>query len=301
MSPFGEEPEGLPGSGLSPAEAAGSETPQGLFGDPVTPETGFPDPGLELNPSRDTAGPETSELNGASGFGTDPGSIGDTTGISSDDGFPAVGTGAVPGTASNENTVNEFSPGGLADNSTGTTDVFNPIASQPAVESGRSAAGYQVQPGDSYWTISRKVYGTARYFRVLAEFNTQTIPDPSKMSPGAMIQTPGEAVLKQMLLANSAASAGSTVAARPVGSPAVTPAQGIFFNEKSKPMYRVGKSDTLTTIAADHLGRWARWRQVYEMNRDQLNNPNKLQIGMVLKLPADASRTAMSQDRRGVR
>ncbi|MCP4172070.1 MAG: LysM peptidoglycan-binding domain-containing protein [Fuerstiella sp.] len=116
-----------------------------------------------------------------------------------------------------------------------------------------------------------------------------------------MIQTPGETVLKQMLLANSAASAGSAVAARPIGSPPVTPARGIFFNEKSEPMYRVGKSDTLTTIAVDHLGRWARWRQVYEMNRDQLNNPNKLQIGMVLKLPADASRTAMSRSGRGIR
>ena len=173
----------------------------------------------------------------------------------------------------------------------------NSIDSRPfgSTDSTTIVGGYPVKSGDSYWTISKKVYGTARYFRVLAEYNSKAVPDPAKLRPGMTIQTPGEATLKQMLLANSSKSAGSAVARRPVGSPPVTPEAGIFFNENNQPMFRVGKSDTLTTIAADHLGRWARWRQVYEMNRDQLDNPNKLQIGMVLKLPADASRTAMSK------
>lgn len=161
--------------------------------------------------------------------------------------------------------------------------------------------GYPIQSGDSYWSISRKLYRTARYYRVLAEYNSQAIPDPAKMRPGMIVQTPDESILRRMLLANSSASAGSPAAARPAGSPPVTPEQGVFFDEKNQPRYRVGKSDTLTTIAADHLGRWARWRQVYEMNRDQLDNPNKLQIGMILKLPADATRTAMTRRESGIR
>lgn len=68
---------------------------------------------------------------------------------------------------------------------------------------------------------------------------------------------------------------------------------GILFNQQGYPMFRIGETDTLTSIASDHLGRASRWQQVYNMNRDQLQSPDKLQIGMLLKLPADASRVPL--------
>jgi nucleoid-associated protein YgaU len=55
-------------------------------------------------------------------------------------------------------------------------------------------------------------------------------------------------------------------------------------------MFRVGDTDTLTTIAAEHLGRASRWQQIYRMNSDLLTEPEALRPGMELKLPADASR-----------
>jgi nucleoid-associated protein YgaU len=55
----------------------------------------------------------------------------------------------------------------------------------------------------------------------------------------------------------------------------------------------VGKNDTLTGIAARHLGRSSRWVQVLGMNRDQLKDGNSLKIGMVLKLPQDASQVSV--------
>jgi nucleoid-associated protein YgaU len=55
-------------------------------------------------------------------------------------------------------------------------------------------------------------------------------------------------------------------------------------------MYRIQENDTLTDISLRHLGRSSRWIQIYELNRDNLANPNQLKIGTMLKLPGDASR-----------
>jgi nucleoid-associated protein YgaU len=60
-------------------------------------------------------------------------------------------------------------------------------------------------------------------------------------------------------------------------------------------MYRIGKNDSLNTIARDHLGRSTRWIQIFEMNRDQLKTPNDLKVGAVLRLPLDASAVRVVQ------
>lgn len=299
---------------LFPEEPIRSETGTGSTGDRSTGDrsTGDGSTGLFETEPEGTGLGTTEPLIGETGStgtpGFEPGGTGTTgtgtTGTGTTEGslFPTEtgtgSTGAFPG----ESTTGRSGVSELDTLDTPTGSELPTIRAQDDSPFGSAAAaattitgGYPVQPGDSYWTISRKVYGTARYFRVLAEYNSKAIPDPAKMRPGMTVQTPIESVLRRMLLANSSASAGSAAAARPTGAPPVTPQQGVFFDEKNQPRYRVGKSDTLTTIAADHLGRWARWRQIYEMNRDQLDNPNKLQIGMVLKLPADATRSAMSR------
>ena len=177
-----------------------------------------------------------------------------------------------------------------------------------------------MQEGDSYWNISKKVYGTAKYFQVLADLNQGTIADPQKMKAGTVIQTPDASFLQSQLktvrrtaptgLTGSietdgrADRAGNTDSDDSSASNAETvvvsrrPAtqeepSGILFNQQGYPMFRIGETDTLTSIAADHLGRASRWEQIYNMNRDRLQSPDKLQIGMVLKLPADASRVPL--------
>ena len=42
---------------------------------------------------------------------------------------------------------------------------------------------YVVESGDNYWRISKKTYGTARYFTALARFNESRIPDPKAIRP----------------------------------------------------------------------------------------------------------------------
>lgn len=50
--------------------------------------------------------------------------------------------------------------------------------------------------------------------------------------------------------------------------------------------YTVQKGDCLTLIAKRQLGNGTRWREIYDLNRDKISNPNMIQIGWVLTLPA---------------
>ena len=50
--------------------------------------------------------------------------------------------------------------------------------------------------------------------------------------------------------------------------------------------YVVRKGDTLSGIAASEMGAQDRWRELFEANRDVLDDPDALHAGQVLQLPA---------------
>ena len=50
--------------------------------------------------------------------------------------------------------------------------------------------------------------------------------------------------------------------------------------------YTVKSGDTLSHIAKAHYGRASAWKQIFEANRDQLDDPDRIKPGQVLKLPA---------------
>lgn len=181
-----------------------------------------------------------------------------------------------------------------------TTTVF---ATDPVDEpAGWTNTGeYVVQNNESFWTISKKVYGTVRYFEVLAELNRQVAPERDRLKPGTRIQTPDKAAMEG-LLADLKTRSRTSLKTQPgilqpmdvsdsaTGDVQVASASGFFHSQQGYPMFRVGNTDTLTTIAAEHLGRASRWQQIYRMNSDLLTEPEALRPGMELKLPADASR-----------
>lgn len=49
--------------------------------------------------------------------------------------------------------------------------------------------------------------------------------------------------------------------------------------------YTVQPGDTLSKIARDHLGSATAYMKIFELNRDQLSDPDKIRPGQVLKLP----------------
>ena len=50
--------------------------------------------------------------------------------------------------------------------------------------------------------------------------------------------------------------------------------------------YTVKAGDTLSRIAKEHLGDANAYMRIYELNRDQLSDPDKIKPGQVLKLPS---------------
>lgn len=157
-----------------------------------------------------------------------------------------------------------------------------------------SAPLYTVRPGDSYWTISRIQYGSGRYHAALREFNRASLPEAERIHPGMQLQIPPVDLLESRY-PELVQGAPAPVASSPAASPLVEDEAGRFFiSAEGQPMYRVGKGDTLTSIAQRHLGRASRWEQIARMNPDVVPHPDRLKVGVTLRLPPDASQVAAS-------
>ena len=163
---------------------------------------------------------------------------------------------------------------------------------------------YTIQPNDNFWIISRKRYGAGRFYMALAEHNRNVIPDPKRMMPGVVISTPEVEQLEREFasIIPKPAAADVVLPVAAVRTPKVDQGPpGFFVSREGHPMYRVGDKDTLTEIAKVHLNRSTRWVQILEMNRNVLRDGNELKIGMVLRLPADASRVRVAESQRDFR
>lgn len=58
--------------------------------------------------------------------------------------------------------------------------------------------------------------------------------------------------------------------------------------------HQVKSGDTLWGIAQKALGDGSRWREIYELNKDQIQNPDLIFPGQAFKLPGDAKATTGS-------
>jgi nucleoid-associated protein YgaU len=70
----------------------------------------------------------------------------------------------------------------------------------------------------------------------------------------------------------------------------VTGGSGAAAQQERAPMpaaktYTVKAGDTLSAIAKEHLGNAASYMKIFELNKDQLTDPDKIRPGQVLRLP----------------
>ncbi|HSG71696.1 MAG TPA: LysM peptidoglycan-binding domain-containing protein, partial [Planctomycetaceae bacterium] len=164
----------------------------------------------------------------------------------------------------------------------------------PRVASGDGTVRtYRIQENDTYWKISQAAYQTSQYYQALARYNRSRISDPTKMPLGQEILLPPERELEAKYpdLFPGAQAADRTIV-QTAGDGA-----GFLTDKLGTPQYRVGENDTLSAIAQRHLGRASRWIQIYELNRKQIPDPNRLKIGTVLTLPSDASNVRVIGER----
>jgi len=144
----------------------------------------------------------------------------------------------------------------------------------------RDDGKYEVQPNDSYWTISQTVYGTSAYFKALAEQNRGKVGNEDRLKPGEVVSTPSIAQLeKSYPELCPKASRRETQESRTM---AVSTRQSY----RGGRTYTVSEGDTLFNIARYELGKASRWAEIYDLNRDVLGKDfNYLTPGMKLVLP----------------
>lgn len=136
----------------------------------------------------------------------------------------------------------------------------------------------EVQPGDNYWKISRRAYGTTQYFSALALYNHNRVGDPKRLRPGMKVLLPDAELLEKKY-----------PKLFPAASPRTRKPSGYFVQPDGTAAYRIGEKDTLSQIAQKHLGRSSRWIQIYRLNPNVLSNPNRLKPGTVIILPDSAT------------
>lgn len=120
-------------------------------------------------------------------------------------------------------------------------------------------------------------------------------PVPKRQAAVAAAPSADTAAAETTLLAAPESSTASTMnimtspAASAPSAPAAETAAPVSVHE-----YTVRTGDSLSRIAKKVYGNGRLWQRIYDANRDQLPNANKLRPGMVLKIPALDGTTAHS-------
>ena len=66
----------------------------------------------------------------------------------------------------------------------------------------------------------------------------------------------------------------------------VSPKPGVAAPVTSMKAYTVKKGDTLSKISKEFLGDSNDYMRIFEVNKDQLTDPDEIKPGQVLKIPA---------------
>lgn len=202
-------------------------------------------------------------------------------------------------------------------------------AVNPAAGSGTAPTGaaYVIQPGDTLISIAREKLGGDREWRRIQEANPGLTPE--RLLVGTTIKLPGGAAGSDppRAAADSPPIRRTTPAAPPKtasdprverGSPLVAekPAPPVRNGTGAKPTtnapttqqkpspaaspqrstYVVGRGESLRTIAKNVLKDERRWREIYELNKARIKNPNVLFEGVELKLPERKVSTSRKRD-----
>jgi nucleoid-associated protein YgaU len=155
----------------------------------------------------------------------------------------------------------------------------------------RNASGeYEVQPNDSYWVISQKLYGSGAYFKALAEHNRGKVPREDRLDVGMVISAPDVPELEKAYPdLCPKPSRRETVRKRASLVSTRTPYVG-------GRTYVVEEGDTLFDIARHLLGKASRWVEIQQLNRDLVgDDPDYISPGMQLVVPDDEPSERVTQ------
>ena len=125
---------------------------------------------------------------------------------------------------------------------------------------------HYVDDGESLYDIAEEYYGDGNYWKRIHEANRDVIPKPSLLRPGVRLVIPNKA---------------GHIEARSPAASTPPPASAEAYRE-----YRVKSGESLSKLAARYFGSIDDWRKLYELNEDRLDDPDKLAVGDVIRVPA---------------
>jgi nucleoid-associated protein YgaU len=117
---------------------------------------------------------------------------------------------------------------------------------------------YRVRRGDTLMKIAFEHYGDLYRWKEIYEANRQAIKDPNHVPPGTKI---------------------------------VLSDAGMVTVERNGERYLIKRGDTLGTISGDVYGTRAKWKKLWENNRQLIKDPNKIYAGFSLYYVPEARLT----------
>jgi nucleoid-associated protein YgaU len=151
-----------------------------------------------------------------------------------------------------------------------------PAAEAPTPDSAQSIVHY-VKPGESLWQIAQRYYNNGDKWSLIAKANPKVVQPNGSVRQGVRLVIPND---------TRAIGRASDSAIAFADEPTPTPLNASGATPAGSRTVKVQSGDTLSSLAQRHLGSSARWREIYEANRDQLHDSDDLQVGMTLRLPA---------------
>ena len=143
-----------------------------------------------------------------------------------------------------------------------------------------------MERGDSLWGISGSAYGDPTLWPSIFEANRETIADPDLIYPDQELVVPplppGTDATRSpgtdptVPPATDTTRPPGTGATRPPGTEAPLPAGA----------RRVVQGDSLWRIAGETLGDPRRWPEIYEANRDRIQDPDLIFPEQVFAIPS---------------
>lgn len=218
-----------------------------------------------------------------------PGDTGHTQLVSAIDTSAPGGAAAAPA----DSTPNDVTP------TAGSAAAAMPAAPAPAPSpssADSSAASvptppvhsHTVQHGETFSSISKAVYGDARYYNQIAQANPKI--NPNRLRPGTVITIPDISQVKSGAHKSVASDKpGDGASAEPAAAPAAKPLAPV----DGQTQYRVVSNDSLYKISVRLYGSGEETDHLYELNKAVIGPDRaKLKLGMVLKLPGPPTVTA---------
>lgn len=125
----------------------------------------------------------------------------------------------------------------------------------------------EIRPGDSFWLISERVYGSGAYFKALYRFHEASIAEPDRLPAGRTLEIPPLETLRELFPEDVPSDTTSTDVAR-------------------LRSYRTKVGDTALSVAQSQLGDASRWTEVFRLNQRAVSAPDApLPEHYELKLP----------------